>query len=151
MLEKKELRYIGLALILAFILMVFIVPNFINSSAAGDSFLAFLIFNVAVFILLQVVFKGIVLSSSINFTEITGMILIANGIDALMPPYLVNTLGQVTSSATLSNASSDFIIANLWSGIGVSGFYLYLATYVLSPVILFILAGILLKNFVKRV
>lgn len=150
MIDKKEIKYILWALGFAFVLMVFIVPKFINSDMANNSIIAFLLFNVAVFVILQIVFKAVILSSSINFSEIVGMILIANGIDVLAPPYLVNTLGQITTNSTLANASSDFIIANLWQSVGVTGFYLYIATYVLSPVILFITAALLLKNFVGR-
>ena len=126
MLENKELKYIIGALAIAFAWMVFLVPNLDKIGIGSDPFLRFLIFNIGIFFLLQVALKAVILSSSINISETLGLLMIANGIDLLAPPFVWNTLGQASTSILLADASSDYIFGLLWQSVA-SGFWLYLA------------------------
>lgn len=149
-LDSKEMKYILLAMSFLFIWMVFAVP-YLNKSVSNNMLLSFLIFNVGVFIVIQIVFKAIILSNKISLKEIPGLILIANGVGIMSPPYLVTMSGEITNSAFLASSGSDFIAATLWQSFGAGGFFLFVLTYVISPVLLFIIAGFLLKDFVRKV
>ena len=150
MFEKKEIQYIIGAFAIALIWMVFTVPNLDHLGIGADPVIRFLIFNVGIFILLQVSLKAAILHNSIKVSETIGMLLIANGIDLLAPPFIWNTLGQANMSGLLSEASSDYIVGYLWQSLGASGFFLYALIYVVTPILLFMGAGLLLKNFVRR-
>jgi hypothetical protein len=149
-LEKQELKYIGMALAFAFVWMVLIVPYLMNQSFTSNYLIAFLIFNVAVFVIIQVVFKAVTLNHSVSFVEVLGLILVANGIDLLLPPYQISMLGQISSNIMLGTSSTDFVVGTLWQSIGTTGIVTYIATYCITPVLLFIGAGLLMKNFVRR-
>lgn len=150
-LEKKELKYILWSLAIAFVWMVLIIPNLDSIGMGSSPVLRFLIFNVGIFVLLQVVLKGVVTNSSIKLVETLGLLMIANAIDLLAPPFVWNTLGQANTSILLSEASSDYIIGILWQAAGINGFLLYVFTYVLSPILLLVIAGFLIKNFVRKI
>lgn len=151
MFEKKELRYILAAFGIAFVWMVFTIPNIDKWGIGPDPFVRFLIFNVGIFFLLQVALKSSILNSRIRFSETLGLLMVANGIDLLAPPFIFNTLGQANTGALLSTASTDYVVGMLWQSLGTSGFILYLMVYVVTPVLLFMGAGLLLKNFVRNV
>lgn len=150
MIDSKEIKYTLCAFGIALIWMVFTVPNLDRLGIGSDPIIRFLIFNVGIFVLLQVSLKAAILHSSIKIPETIGMLMIANGIDLLAPPFIFNTLGQSNTGALLADASSDYIVGYLWQGIGASGFLLYALIYVVTPILLFMGAGLLLKNFVKR-
>lgn len=150
MIDKKELKYIVWALGIAFVWMFYVVPNMDKLGIGSDPLIRFLIFNVGIFFLLQVALKAVILDSSIKISETFGLLMIANGIDLLAPPFVWNTLGQANTSILLSDASSDYLAGTLWQGLGVHGILLYGLVYVVTPVLLFIGAGLLLKNFVRK-
>jgi len=150
--NKKELKYIIYATIFALVVFGFIIPKFVSSGAEDSSpYFQFLIFNISIFIFLQFFLKAITGGNGIKISGAIGVIALFMALDILTPPLLVSPQGELLSNVVLSASASDYIAGLLWSNIGLSGVLIYLATYVLTPIILLIIAAKLIPNFVKHV
>lgn len=152
MLNKQELKYILFATIFAFIVFVFIIPKLVSLGIENSSpYLQFLLFNTSIFIFLQLFLKSTALGNGIKISGAIGIIALFIAIDILVPPLLVNQKGELLSNVQLYASSSDYIFGYFYSSIGIQGFLLYLAVYVLTPFLLLILSAKLIPNFVKNV
>jgi len=148
MLESKEKKYILFTLIFALALFVVIIPLWQKNGFSNvNPLIQFALFNLGTLFVLQVFFKS--LSKESKNSGSIGTLLLFMGLDILQPPYLIGTNGQLFSGALLGMSSADYVAGYLWNLIGISGYYLYLVTYILTPLILFLIAGKLIKNFVK--
>jgi len=150
--NKKELRYLLSATIFAFVVFGYLIPYLVSKGVENSNvYLQFFIFNIGIFCFLQLFLKSATLNSKINIAGSIGMIALFIGLDIMMPPFMVTTDGQLLSGITLSASSSDYIFGYFFSSAGLHGFILYLAVYILVPLILFLVAAKLLPNFVKHV
>lgn len=148
--NKQEIKYITYALLFSFIWMVFVIPN-LNALGLGNlsPVSEFLIFNIGVFFLLQVVFRAFATSTKFNIGASLGILAAANAWDILQPPFMVSPTGQLLTGPILSASSSDYVVGLLLGNLGLSGFILYTVTYTVVPIALFILAAKLIPNFMK--
>jgi len=152
LLEKKELKYILIATVFAFIVMGYIVPNFLPQINTLSPIMMFVIFNLGIVLFLQIFLKSMTLGKKINLRESFGLMLLFTSLDIMIPPLLLSPQGILGDSVILSKSSSDYIVAlMLQSTFGLQGFILYLATYIFIPFLLLILSSLLLKNLVKNV
>ncbi len=146
---KQELKYLAIAVVFSFVVIGYIIPYLLDGGANNmNPFLQFLIFNVAIFVFLQIFSKAIITNSKIKIRESIGVLLLFISLDIIAPPLMISTTGQFLTGPTLSGSASDYIAGLLWNSIGIQGFFLYLAVYVLTPFILLFLASKLLKNMV---
>lgn len=152
MVNKQELRYIATAIAFAVIFFGFIIPNLIDKGVETmDPFFQFLIFNVGVFVFLQIFLKALTLGSPVKFSTSLGILLLFLGLDLIIPPLMVNQAGEIFTGATLAASSSDYIVATLWQSFGLSGHIIYILTYMVTPFIFLFIAAKLLPNFVRKI
>lgn len=146
---KQELKYLLIAVAFSFIVIGYLIPFLLNKQAENiNPYLQFLIFNISIFVFLQIFLKAVITNSKINIKESIGILLLFMSLDIIAPPLMISNTGQFLTGPVLSASSSDFIAGLLWSSIGVQGFFLYLAVYVLTPFILLFISSKLLKNMV---
>lgn len=148
---KQELKYIVIAVGFALVWFVAIVPNLIKFGVEDSSpYLQFLIFNIGIFIFLQIFLKARTLSRSINIGGTLGVIALIMAVDVLIPPLMVDVSGNLLNGPILSASGSDYIFGYLAHNIGLEGIFVFLFTYVLAPAILLLIAAHFLPNFVKE-
>lgn len=150
--NKKELKYIVFATIFAFIVFTLIIPNLISFGIENSShYIQFLLFNIGIFVFLQFFIKSTAIGNGIKFSGAIGLIALFIAIDILVPPLLVSQQGVLSSTVQLSASASDYIFGYFYQSLGINGFLLYLAVYVLTPFLLLILAAQLIPNFVRKI
>lgn len=148
--NKDELKYIVIATIFSFFLFVLILPNILSYIDGVSPWIQFLIFNIGIFIFLQIFLTSIATGKKFKIAYSLGIVLLFMSLDLWMPPMAVNLDGTLNSSMTLSQSSSDYIFGMLAQQMGMLGFLVYLFTYVFVPLILLLISSLLLKNFVKE-
>lgn len=149
--DKKELKYLVYATIFAFIVFAIVIPYVINSNQNISPYIQFLIFNVGIFVFLQIFLKSMAMQTKINLKESIGILLLFMALDLMAPPLLVSTSGVIISDVPLGGSSIDYIVGSSLNQFGITGFALYLMTYILAPFLMLLSSAILLKNFVKEV
>lgn len=152
MINKKEFKYIAFSGLFALAWFIFVLPYLIKKFDGNNPWLQFLLFNLGLIILLQIFLKAFTLNTKIRWELALGLVITFVGLDILQPPYAVMTDGSLISKGpTLMVSSSDYIAGLLWQNIGLHGILIYLATYVLTPIILLIIAAKLIPNFVRSI
>lgn len=150
--NKKELKYIFFATAFALLVFGYIIPKLLTKGIENyNPYIQFLIFNIAVFIFLQLFLKSTTIGNGIKISGAIGVIALFMAIDILMPPMLVSPSGDLLSGSQLYASSSDYIFGYFYSSMGIQGFVLYLAVYILTPFLLLVLASKLLPNFVRHI
>lgn len=150
--NKQELKYLVIATIFALTLFGYVIPYVINGNIGDISPITqFLVFNIGIFVFLQIFLKAATTNNKINITGALGVLFLFAALDILMPPLMCNFDGTLVTSVNLYASATDYIIASLFIGLGLNGFLVYLATYVLSPIILLLLSAKLIPNFVKSI
>jgi len=144
---KNELKYILGATILSFIWFQYVIPNFVST----NPFTNFLIFNIGIFLIFQVLLKGFITNKFMPFIEAIGLTLLFFAIDIIAPPYAVARTGELLSGLTLTNSGGDYIMALLGQGLGIHGAFLYWFVYIVTPALSLVLATILLKDLLRRI
>lgn len=145
----QEIKYIFLATLFSFILFVLIIPNVLPNIDNLSPFVQFLIFNVGIFVLLQIYFKGIATDKKAGLKKTIGLVLLFMAIDIMVPPLMVNPEGVLSNNVILGSSASDYTFGLLGQQFGLTGFILYLFVYIVSPFVLLLLSSIILKNSVN--
>ena len=150
--NKKELKYIIFAGIFALLWFMYILPYLIEKFDGNNPWMQFMLFNAGLIILLQIFLKAFILNTKIRIELSLGLIFSFIALDILQPPYAILKTGELISTGPLLMiSSSDYIAGLLWQNIGLSGVLIYLATYVVTPILLLIIAAKLIPNFVRHV
>jgi|GEM_PF-3547559 hypothetical protein len=148
--NKSEFKFLIYATLFSLLLFVIVIPNFLGSIVTLSPVMQFLIFNIGIFIFLQIFLKSIALDKKVKFGYTLGIILLFMALDIIIPPLSISVQGTFASGSTLVQSSSDYILGLFWNSIGISGFLLFVFVYVVSPFILLIISSLLLKNFVQE-
>ena len=143
---KNEWKYILGATIFSLVWFQYIIPNFTSQSP----FTNFIIFNLGIFVLLQILLKGFITNKFMPVIEAAGLTVLFFAIDIGAPPYAVTKTGELLSGLTLTNSGSDYIIALIGQSAGIHGVLLYWFVYIIAPVLALFLAAILLKDLLRR-
>ena len=155
MLDKNEIKYIFYSVTFAVAFFYFILPNFITSIEKMSPYLQFLIFNIGLFVLLQIFLRAKATDTKFikNPTKTVGIILFIISIDILLPPFLVGFDGNLPNGDVMLKASSsDYIIGYFAiNTLNLTGFTVFLFTYVLIPVSLLIISSYLVPNLLREV
>lgn len=146
----KEKKYILYSVLFALVWFVFVIPAIQSRIETINPYLQFLVFNLATLIFLQIFLKIVILKQKIAWRMAIGITLLFIAIDIWQPPYMVNTLGQVNANVILGTSSSDYMAALIGQSIGLSGLLLYLFAYLFIPALLLVIAGFLIKDFVRE-
>ena len=152
--NKQELKYLAYATLFAFLVFGYIIPYVIDGNIGNLSpAVQFLVFNIGIFVFLQIFLKSMVLNTKMNITGTIGIIALFMALDILMPPLMVSPTGDLSaaSTVTLSASASDYMVGLLGQSIGIHGFLLYLFTYIAAPLVLLIIAKKLVPNFVRAI
>lgn len=149
MIEKKEIKYVLFAVAFALAWFLIILPRLVISLDGNSPFFQFIFFNIGVYLFFFIFLKSIVTHSSINIKTALGLTLLFIAGDIIMPEYHVTPVGDLIKGATLGVSSSDYTIGllaqnfNLSFNIGGISF-IYIFTYVISPLIILLLVSKLL-------
>lgn len=152
---KSEFKYIfyaiGFSLIWFLLLMPFLLDKGIENS---NVYMQFLIFNIGIFIFLQIFLKSAAMGGSLlSFSNIScaiGLIFLIIAVDIILPPFLVTSSGELLNSVVLRSAGSDYVVGYFAANIGLSGTWVFIFTYIFAPAVLLFLSAKLLPNFVKE-
>lgn len=148
---KTEVKYMLFAVMFAVIWFTLILPKLVAGGVENTSpVLQFLVFNVGIFIFLQIFLKSVTLGRKMNITGSIGVIALFMAIDIWSPPIMVSTAGQLLSGPILSASSSDYVFGLLAISLGLQGTLVYIFTYVLIPMVLLIIAAQTIPNFVRE-
>lgn len=150
MINKKEIKYIAFATVFAFVIFGYVIPKFVASGIENSSpYFQFLIFNISIFVFLQFFLKATAMGNGIKIAGTMGIIALFMAMDILVPPLMVSPSGELLSGVVLSASASDYIFGYFYYSMGIRGFLLYLIVYILTPILLLIIAAKLIPNFVK--
>lgn len=150
--NKKELKYLIIAVIFALALFTYVIPKVISAGFEDSSpYLQFGIFYLGIFVFLQIFLKAATLGRRINILGSIGVITLYMAMDTIVPPLMVSLKGELLSGPVLSASSPDYIFGLIAQQIGLTGIMVYLFTYILAPFILLIVAAKLIPNFVRSV
>lgn len=153
MLERDELKYIGMAVGFSLIWFLLALPFFVKTFDGNNPLLSFLLFNLGLTVILIFILKAFALGKGVPIKEALGMLIIFVSLDLMVPPYAVSPSGELTSAITgpsLMQSASDYFVGFLGQGLGIHGNLLFIFTYIIFPVLLLLLGSILVKNFVKN-
>jgi len=149
-LEKSELKYIGLAIGFALLWFLLILPYLVKTFD-GNSLTQFLLFNIGLTVMLLFILKSLATGSSIPIKEAVGLLIVFIALDLFVPPYAVNFKGELLTGTMLSLGASDYFVGSLWLSLGIKGALLFIFTYIVSPFILLLIGGKLIKDFVRHI
>lgn len=150
--NKKELKYILLAGAFALLWFMYLLPYLMQKFDGNNPWAQFALFNLGLIILLQIFLKSFTLNTRMRIELSLGLIVSFVALDILQPPYAVTKAGELISQGPLLMiSSSDYIAGLFWSNLGLSGAFIYAATYVLTPLLLLLIAAKLIPNFVRHV
>ena len=150
---KQELKYVVGAVIFSLIWFLVVIP-FLLGWGIEDSnpYMQFLIFNIGIFIFLQIFLKARTLKRGIDIKNSLGIIALVMAIDIMIPPFLVTRSGELLNSVVLRSSGSDWIFGYFAiNSIGLSGILVFIFTYIVMPAILLFLSAHLLDNLVRNV
>ena len=148
---REEITYISFAVGFAFVWFLLAIPKFLELGIDRSSpYLQFLLFNLGLFIFLQIFLKARVSHAKINLLLTVGMIAMIMALDVLIPPFTVNSDGELLHGPVLVASSTDYVVGYLALNLGLEGIYVFLFTYVLIPAILLFVAAHFLPNFVNE-
>ena len=122
--------------------MMLIIAYFGEFITKFDPYLQFLIITVPLSIIVLYYFG----KNFDGWRVIAGLILINWAIDLVEPPYMVGLDGVLHSEPLFAATSIDYLIGNTLSGFGISGFILFIFTYIVTFAALFLLANWLVKR-----
>ncbi len=149
--SKQELKYIGTAILFAIIWFVVVVPKLMTAGVEDTSpYIQFLIFNLGIFIFLQIFLKSRSLSKKINLKGTFGVIALIMAVDVLIPPFMVSGTGELLNGPVLAASGADYVYGYLALNMGLTGLFVFLFTYIVMPALLLLLSAHLLPNFVKE-
>ena len=150
--EKKEFKYIMYSGLFALAWFLLILPWLIQRFDGNNPLSQFLLFNLGLIILLQIFLKAFILNTRVRWEFSFGLILTFIALDILQPPYAVLKTGELISTGpTLMISSSDYVAGLFWQSLNFSGLFVYLATYILTPILLLIITAKIIPNFVRRI
>lgn len=153
---KSEIKYIVFASLFSLIWFLVIIPMLIKRGIENSNvYIQFLIFNIGLYLVLQLVLKSMASNNPIlSFGKtkvILGLIFLFTAMDILVPPYLVNSKGELLDEVVLKGAGSDFIAGYFaTNSLNLSGILVFLFTYILIPFLLLYLSSIMLRNMVSH-
>lgn len=149
--NKNEMRYILFAVIFSLIWFLLVIPYMLGSGVEDSNpYFQFLIFNVGIFIFLQIFLKAKTLRKGIDVKNSLGLIFLIMAIDVMIPPFLVTQEGTLLNSVILKSSGTDYIIGYFAiNSLGLSGMAVFLFTYILIPAVLLFFAAKLLPHMVR--
>lgn len=150
MINKQELKYLFSAVVFALVWFGFLLPQLIKFIEIQSPYFQFFVVNLGIFILLQIFLKSKSLGLKIELTGALGVICLFVALDIFMPPLMVGFDGALLNGPQLAASSSDYFFGYLAIQLGLTGFLIFLFTYVLIPTILLLIASKLLPNFVRK-
>jgi hypothetical protein len=110
--NKRELKYLIYATVFALIVFGYLIPYAIDGKIGDISpLIQFLIFNLSIFVFLQIFLKAATSGAKINITGTIGVIALFMALDILMPPMMCNVKGELATSVTLGASASDYAVA----------------------------------------
>jgi len=151
--SSKEMKYILSIVGFTLVWFLLIIPFLLSKGIEDTSvYLQFLIFNLFIFIFLQIFLKARTLKSKVNLKSTFGIIFLVMSLDILIPPFLVSKSGELLNSIILKSAGTDYVIGHFAINfLGLSGILVFLFTYILVPAIFLLIAAHLLPNLVRHV
>ena len=149
--NKHELKYIIYAVIFSLAWFSFILPKVIDKIDGTSPYLQFFIFNISIFIVLQIILKSHSIGGSIDWVGGLGIICLFVALDIYMPPLMVGFDGTLETGSLLYASSSDYVAGYFaTNSLHLSGMGVFLFTYIFTPFVLLIIASKILPNFVKH-
>ncbi len=141
-----------------------IVPTLINSAVFTNlhPILQYTVYNVG-FVLLLGATAGFIIAVFLGH-KVGFLSLLINGLasflffsfvlDMYQPPFAVDPSGKfvIPVQGTLVGTSVDYMTATIWAQAGISGPFLFIATYGITPIIAILIAVVLLggNKFLSR-
>lgn len=148
-LNKQEIKYILFSAFFLFIWFVWIIPAIEKNLT--NPILQFLVYNVGIFITFVIFFKAFSTNTKASLGSALGMLFLYLAIDLPTPEFHVTMQGTLVEGAKAGMGASDYIVGMLWQSIGLSGFFVYFMTYILTPILFLFLSAIIIPNFVRRI
>ena len=155
MIDKNEIKYIFFSVGFSIVFFYFILPNFITSIEKMSPYLQFIIFNIGLFSFLQIFLRAKATDTKFikNPTKTIGIILFIMAVDVLLPPFLVSFQGTLPDGEIMLKASSSDYIVGYFAinTLHLTGFTIFLFTYVAIPVLLLLASSYLVPNLLREV
>lgn len=151
MINKQELKYIAYSGIFAIAWFMFLLPYFVKKFDGNSPAFQFFIFSIGLYIFFFIFLKSTTTSISFNLKTSLGLLALFLAMDIYMPEYHVQMSGELLPGANLGVSAPDYFIGFLATQVGLSGFLVYLATYILIPIVLLFVSSKLLPNFVRNI
>jgi len=155
--KKSEFKYIIYSFLFAIAYFVVLLPILLRVGIEKlNPILQFIVFNLGIFIFLQIFCKSIALKKMQRFRTSLGLTILFIALDLLVPPFAVNFSGQLlgnvgdSSNLILVGSSSDYTLGYILHSTGLSGFLVFFGVYVIIPLILMLISSLLLPDFVKE-
>lgn len=152
MITKEELKFMLYSGIFAFVFFLLGIPFLLKIGIQkANPIIQFLLFNVGIFIFLQIYLKAKAMDSGMKLRKSLEMMLVFASLDIWVPPMLLSISGVLSNEAVLSASGTDYLIGYLLISLGFRGFIVYALTYFLIPILFLFIASRLNGNFVRRI
>lgn len=149
--NKKEMKYILYSGGFAILFFMFVLPWAITMFDGNNPIAQFLFFNLGIYAFLVLFLKSWVMSSKFSLKGSVGFLILYVVGDCWAPEYHVTMQGVLEKGASLGVSSPDYVFGFIAQSLGLSGFPVYLVTYIVIPIGLLFIAAVVFKNFVKVV
>lgn len=151
LLNKNELKYILYAMVFAVLWFVVLVPLVLKYLTDISPILQFLLFNLGLLTFLTVYLKYASLDKKIPFGNILKNYFLIMGLDIMIPPLMVGLNGVLLEGPLLSFSSTDYFVGWVYTSIGLPSFLIFFMTYVITPLVFFLISALIDRNFVKNI
>lgn len=150
---KLEMKYVFGAIGFSLVWFLLIIPYLLGRGIEEvNPYVQFLIFNIGIFVFLQIFLKARTLKRGIDIKNTLGIISLVISLDIILPPFLLTRSGELLNAAVLKGSASDYIFGYFAiNTLGLSGILAFMFTYILVPGILLFIAAKLLSNMVRQV
>lgn len=153
MIEKSEIKYLLISLVVIGLLVLSMNVETIYGGLSGlNPIWQFLIFNLFLIVAFSFLIKGIALKEKFGavFKGALGTIIGFVALDLIIPPFLVSSQGLL-EGGLYSQSASDYFFGYIYNHyLGISGILLPIMVYFVTFIVLFGIASLLIRNFVKK-
>ena len=149
--EKAELKYLGIALLVISVLL-FMINNdtAYNYISSFSTLFQFAVVNLGIYFVFFFLIKYISLGASKVPEFSLGSIMVFIAMDLVLPEYHVNTHGLVVGGL-FGVGATDYFFGSIYQYMGFSGLGLVIMTYIVTFAVLFIGGAYIIKGLVYKI
>jgi DMSO/TMAO reductase YedYZ heme-binding membrane subunit len=149
---KSEMVY--LSLLSFFVIAVYFIlklTSFENEVSTLAPVYQFLLMNIGFFLILTFGMTALSLKKKQKWKGALGSTLIITALSVWSIPWHITLSGSLINGGTFGQGATDYFFATIWQSLGFVGTVLWFMVYLVTPILLLVIGGYFVRNFVKEI